>query len=96
MKKTRKYDIEGTILEVPLRFDELAQIYVEDYPDFAETPAYTPEGHPILFTGEDACAYGEPAGEGPCTDCGSCRYYRQTPGTWIGVCRREERRKRAP
>ena len=95
MEKTRCYDIEGIVLEIPLRYDDLAKMYVEVYPDFTENPVYTPAGHPILFTGEDACPYGEPVGEEPCIDCGSCRFYRQTPGTWIGVCGREERRKRA-
>ena len=59
MEKTRHYDIEGTLLEIPLHYDELAQMYVEIYPDFIENPVYTPEGCPILFTGEDACAYAE-------------------------------------
>ena len=95
MDKTRRYNIEGTSLEIPLRYDEFARMYVEDYPDFAENPVYTPEGCPILFTGEDACPYGEPADSEPCIDCGSCRFYRQAPGTWIGVCGREERRRRA-
>ena len=81
-------------MEVPLRYDELAQMYVEDYPDFAENPVYTPEGRPILFTGEDACIYCEPVGDEPCVDCGSCKFYRQAHGTWIGVCGREERRKK--
>ena len=92
MEKTRIYDVDGAILEIPLRYDELAQMYVEDYPDFTENPVYTPKGYPILFTGEDACQYGEPVDEGPCIDCGSCRFYRQIPEAWIGVCGREERR----
>ena len=94
MNKTRRYDVEGTILEIPLRYDELARVYVEEYPDFTENPIYTPAGFPILFTGEDACPFGEPAGEAPCEDCGSCRHYRQVPGSWIGVCGRDERRRR--
>ena len=96
MKKTRRYNIEGAILDIPLYYDERAEMYVEVYPDFTNEPVYTPAGYPILFTGEDACPYGEPAGEEPCTDCGSCRFYRQTPGTWIGVCGHGQRRRAEP
>ena len=93
MEKTRHYDIEGAILEIPLRYDERAQMYVEVYPDFLEEPVYTPAGYPILFTGEDACPYAEPVVDGePCTDCGSCRFYRQALGAWIGVCGHEKKR----
>ena len=94
MEKTRVYNIEGAVLEIPLRYDEQSGMYIEVYPDFAEQPVYTPEGNPILFTGEDACRYGEAADGAACVDCGSCRFYRQTPGTWIGVCGREEKRKK--
>lgn len=92
MEKTRHYDIEGTLLEIPLHYDELAQMYVEIYPDFIENPVYTPEGCPILFTGEDACAYAESRDGERCIDCGSCRFYRQSLHTWIGVCGHEKNR----
>ena len=92
MEKTRHYDIEGTLLEIPLHYDELAQMYVEIYPDFIENPVYTPEGCPILFTGEDACAYAESRDGERCIDCGSCRFYRQSLHTWIRVCGHEKNR----
>lgn len=96
MGKTRQYNIEGVLLEIPLCYDELAGREIEIFPDFIEKPVYTAEGHPVLFTGEDACAYGEaPDGE-PCIDCGSCRFYRQTPGTLIGVCGHEQKRHTPP
>ena len=92
MEKTRIYNIEGTIMEIPLYYDEQARRYIELYPDFTQNPVYTPEGHPILFTGEDACPLGETAERGHAVDCGSCRFYRQQPGSWIGVCGRKKRR----
>lgn len=92
MGKSKRYVIEGAVLEIPLQYDEKAGRYMELYPDFSEKPVYTPEGHPILFTGEDACPLGEAADGGVCVDCGSCRYYRQQPGTWIGVCSHEKKR----
>ena len=92
-EKTRRYDIEGAILEIPLYYDADAEKYMEDYPDFLEHPVYTPAGCPILFTGEDACPYGEAADGSPCIDCGSCRHYRQASHTWIGVCGHEKKRR---
>ena len=96
MEKTRRYDIEGTILEIPLCYDQQARMYIEVYPDFVEKPVYTPAGFPIFFTGEDACAYAEALDGEPCLDCGSCRFYRQAPHTWIGVCGHEKRRQGEP
>ena len=94
MKQTvRLYDVEGTQLEIHSYYDELAQMYIETYPDFIETPVYTKAGAPILFAGEDACVYGEPLGGEPCIDCGSCRFYRQLPNALIGVCGHEKKKK---
>ncbi len=93
MEKTRLYDIEGVLLEIPLRYDELAQMYIEEYPDFIENPIYTPAGYPIFFTGEDACSYAEPHFGSSCLDCGSCRFYRQLNGSLIGVCGHEKKRR---
>ena len=87
MKKTRQHDIEGAILDIPLRYDEQTGLEFEEYPDFLEHPVYTPAGERVMLTIEDACPHGEPAdGDSACVDCGSCRYYRQTPGTLFGVC----------
>ena len=47
MKKTRRYDIEGAILEIPVYYDARTEKYMEDYPDFLENPVYTPDGCPI-------------------------------------------------
>lgn len=92
MERTRRHNIEGTVLDILLQYDEGSGKYMEIYPDFIETPIYTPAGYPILFTGEDACAYAESADGGPCIDCGSCRFYRQAPNTLIGVCGHPQKR----
>ncbi len=94
MKKTKKYNIEGVMLTIPLRYDEISGRYMEVYPDFIKDPVYTPEGRPIMLTLEDACAFGEKkdANEG-LVDCGSCRFYRQVQSALIGVCGCEKKRK---
>jgi hypothetical protein len=93
MEKTRHYEFEGIILEIPLCYDALSGMYLEVYPDFIEDPVRTPEGCPVLFAGEDACHYAESADGGSCPDCGSCRFFRPAaPHTWIGVCGHEKQR----
>lgn len=92
MEKTRQYNIEGLVLEIPLYYDELTGREIEVFPDFIEHPVYTPAGAPVLFTGEDACEYGEAMGGTRCIDCGSCRFYRQVQGTLLGVCGHEQKR----
>ena len=51
MEKTRQYSIEGVLLEIPLRYDEVTGREIEIFPDFIENPVYTPDGCPVLFTG---------------------------------------------
>lgn len=96
MELTRQYNLEGAVLEIPLRYDSLSHMYLEVYPDFIQNPVYTPAGQPILFTGEDACALARSADGEPCLDCGSCRFYRQAAETLIGVCGHEQKRKIRP
>ncbi len=87
MEQVRRYVIEGVTLDIPLRYDERSGLYIEEYPDFIESPVWTSEGHPVMFAGEDACIHAEEAEPGGCPDCGSCRYYRMAgEHTWIGVC----------
>ena len=57
MKACNRYELDGEILEIPLRWDQRTQAYVEDYGDYIDQPAYTPAGRPIL-----AGACGGPAG----------------------------------
>ena len=51
MEKYRRYEFEGIELEIPLRYDAFSRMYIEEYPDFAQNPVYTPEGCPVLFSG---------------------------------------------
>ena len=93
MEKTRHYEFEGVTLEIPLHYDELSQMFIEEYPDFVKNPIYTPEGCPVFFNGEDACPFAEAAEGEDCPDCGSCRFFRPAgPHTWIGVCGHEKKR----
>ena len=85
MKRTRRYKIDGEAVDIPLRWDERTQAYVEDCNSVIECPIYTPSGYPILLTIEDACPHADLQPDGM-EDCGSCNYYRQTPGTLLGVC----------
>lgn len=97
MKKIRRYEIEGITLEIPLRFDALSQIYIEEYPDFIRNPVYTKSGCPVLFIGEDACTLAEASDGGCCPDCGSCRFFRPADShTWIGICTHEKHRFGCP
>ena len=86
MKKTKRHNIEGALLDIPLRYDELAGMDIEEYPDLTEHPVYTPAGERVMLTIEDACSYGETADGTRCIDCGSCVHYRQAPDTLLGVC----------
>ena len=44
MDKTVRFDIEGTIIELPLKYDERSQKYLEDYRDIIENPVRTRSG----------------------------------------------------
>ncbi len=95
MEQSRHYEFEGIHLDIPLRYDPRARIYLEEYPDFAQAPLYTPSGCPVLFSGEDACPYAQAAEGQDCPDCGSCRFFRPAaPHTWLGVCGHEARRRK--
>ena len=92
MTKTRRYNIEGAVLDVFLRLDEQTGREFEDYPDLVAHPVYTPAGERVLLTIEDACPDAKLRADGM-RDCGSCLYYRQVPGTLLGVCGHEKRRR---
>ena len=93
MKACNRYELDGEILEIPLRWDQRTQAYVEDYGDYIDQPAYTPAGRPILLTIEDACPQAHMADDPDSIDCGACCHYHQFPGSLLGVCRNEKRRK---
>ena len=41
MEKVNRYELNGEILEIPLRWDERTQSYMEDYEDYYAGPVYT-------------------------------------------------------
>ena len=91
MDKIRKYELEGTVLNIPLNYDEQSNKYIEDYRECIEGPIFTLSGYPIMFAGEDACKFAEEATPGGCPDCGSCKFYeRAGEHSWIGICRCEK------
>ncbi len=95
MENARRYEMEGLTLEIPVHYDQQAQMYIEDYPDFIENPVWTPQGHRVLFSGTDACSLAEEASPGGCPDCGSCiHFHRPCPHTWIGLCQHPKRRQK--
>ncbi len=95
MEKVNRYEWDGEVFEIPLRWDERTQSYVEDYEDYYDGPVYTPAGSPVLLTIEDACPEAEMVDDDPASiDCGSCRHYHQFPGSLLGVCNNEKRRKK--
>lgn len=92
MGKVNRYEYEGKVIEIPLRWDEHAKKEIEDYSLFIEqSPIYTPEGRPILLTIEDACPHAEMVDDDPASiDCGSCIHFRQPSGSLLGVCHNEK------
>ena len=93
MAKTRRHEIEGAVLDIPLRYDERTGREIEEYPDLLREPVYTPAGERVLLTIEDACPLAELRADGM-RDCGSCRHYRQAPDALIGVCGHPALRRR--
>ncbi len=90
MDNTRRYEIEGLTMDIPVVLDEASQILLENYPDFIENPIWTPLGHRVLFSGTDACPLAEEASPGGCPDCGSCKHFRRAAAkTWFGICTNE-------
>ena len=85
MEKVNRYAFEGEVIEVPVRWDAALRREAEDYGDYYDGPVYTPAGERVLLTIEDACPHADLQPDGM-EDCGSCNYYRQTPGTLLGVC----------
>ena len=92
MGKVNRYEFEGEVIEVPIYWDDHLQREAEDY---YNGPVYTQAGRPVLLTIEDACPHAEMVDDDPASiDCGSCRHYHQFPGSLLGVCDNEKRRKK--
>lgn len=94
MRKTKRFEIEGAVLDVPLYYDKLAKMDIERYPDLLRHPVYTPEGYRVMITIEDACHHAEMVDDAPSSiDCGSCKFYRQQKNSLLGVCHCEAMRR---
>ena len=54
------------------------------YPDFLKTPCYTQDGAPFVTQMQDICSHycGK---QGPCRECGDCRYYLHGEEL-LGIC----------
>ena len=89
MKKTRQHDIEGAILDIPRATTNRPGWSSRSILTFWSTLVDTPAGERVMLTIEDACPYAK-LKEGGMRDCGSCIYYRQAPGTLLGVCGHEK------
>ena len=89
---TRRFFIEGLTLDLPLRRDGVTGQAILDYGPVSDHPPCTPAGRPILLTIEDACPQADLEEGG--VDCGACRHFRPVPGTLLGVCQNEKRKKK--
>lgn len=73
--------------------EETTGLFLADYPDFEETPRYTPSGRPWRSVVSTGCPYA--AGE--YDDCGSCPHLmKQNRGDLIGVCCHLSMRRNGP
>ena len=95
MGRVNRYEFQGEAIQVPVAWDEALGRETEDYGDYYAGPVYTPAGRPVLLTLEDACPEDDMVDDDPASiDCGSCRHYHQFPGSLLGVCNNEKRRKK--
>lgn len=90
-KKSRHYEFEGAVLDMPMFYDELAGRYIEEYRNFNEEPAWTADGCPIMHSVEDACTYGEWDEPSRCNTCGECKFFKFiAQHSLLGVCRQKK------
>ncbi len=88
--KKRIFCLDDDTLEITFVFDAEAEFYFGNFPDFSETPKYTPRGRPWVNVTYDGCPYAEEL----YGDCGSCKYFRcEHPGDLIGICENDKLRK---
>lgn len=50
MGKTRHDHIAGAVFQTSLRYDKLARMEAENYPDFRKNPVSRPDGYPLVLT----------------------------------------------
>ncbi len=94
MQQTKRYYVDGLVVDIPIRFDEQSGIFIEEYPNFKDELIYTPNGHHLTVAVMDACRLSQPRQEGRCTDCSDCIHFQRAgERTLFGVCMCEQRRK---
>ncbi len=94
MAETRRYELDGIVVDIPIYYDDQAKMYIEDYPDFIENPIWTASGYRVLFSGTDACKHAEETNQGGCSDCASCKFYESAAEhTWFGMCKHKKNNK---
>ncbi len=87
--KTRVFRLFGDEVSVTYTYNDEHEIFLGQYPDFSETPRYTPCGRPWVNVVNESCTLAEDE----YGDCGSCRHLKtEKPGDLIGVCSHDEKR----
>ncbi len=81
--KHKIFSLDGDIIEVKFRYDNECDVWHGEYPDFIESPRYTPGGRPWVATTKDDCLFAT----GEYGDCGGCEHLmKQDKADLIGVC----------
>ena len=79
----------GREFRLYLRYDDVFEKEMLEYPDFDGNPEYTNDGRPFRVMADESCTRGKsrnPESYGP-GDCGSCAFFRRDePYAAIGVC----------
>ncbi len=87
----RQFVLDEDICEVVFRFNQEADKYIGDYPDFEQSPRITKNGFAWVNATQDGCSDSEHKyyKDKTCLDCGSCVFFKtEKPGDLIGVCNR--------
>ena len=88
VKKT--YLLDGDILEVNFRYDELSGKHLGEFPDFIECPRITRGGRKWVDVITEDCPYAD----GDDKTCGTCSFMlKQDEKDIIGICMNEKFKK---
>ncbi len=84
--KHKTFSLDGDIIEVKFRYDNECDVWHGEYPDFIESPRYTPGGRPWINVTKDDCEYST----SEYGDCGGCEHLmKQSETDLIGVCMKD-------
>lgn len=90
--KLKTFHVDGDLLTVQYHYDERADVFIGQFPEFEEEPRYTPNGRPWKSVVSVGCPYAT----GEFDDCGSCSYLiREGSRDIAGVCFHEQMCSRA-